>query len=123
MLPRDALPDDAADWSNVAISLDRLQPDTLEGCPRNLDDLVAYLRLESSDLNDTDPARLRFVRSAALGSAKAWIWEYTESDGEVAFVTVHLTLDGESTLGLASPNGLNHEQFLLAEHYGEVYWG
>lgn len=101
----------------------RLEPDSVGGCPRDVEELVHYLRIESADLDDTEPDRLRFVRSAALGSARAWIWEYTQADGEVTYVTVHLASNGDSTLSVASPNGLTHEQYLLAEHYGAVYWG
>jgi hypothetical protein len=123
MIPRSDLPDDASDWSNVPVVLARLEPDTTDGCPCDVEDVVQYLRMESADLDDTEPDRLRFIRSAALGNVRAWIWEYTEADGEVTYITVHLASNGDSTLGVASPNGLTHEQFLLAEHYDAVYWG
>jgi hypothetical protein len=51
-----------------------------------------------------------------------WIWTYTESDGEETFVTVGLKDNGSTRLGIASPNGLTPDQFLMADYYEEVYW-
>ena len=77
-------------------------------------------RINSPSL--TSEAISTFVRTAQVGDARYWLWSYKESDGEAKFVTCRVASDGSIELALASANGLNAEQFLLAEYYDEVYW-
>jgi hypothetical protein len=122
MLSRDALPDDAADWRDIAISLPRLEDDSPHSCPVSVDDIFRHVQLESTDLDRADISRLTFRRTAKVGNAQTWLWSYTESDGEVSFVSFRQNADGSIMLGLASPNGLSEDQFLLADYYDEIYW-
>jgi hypothetical protein len=57
-----------------------------------------------------------------VADAQYWLWSYTEADGEKVFVTCRVDPDSSTCVGLANPNGLSAEQFLLAEYYDEVYW-
>ena len=120
MIPRNELPEDAADWVNVKVEFPMLEANTQESCPGYPDEIMDYLRAESGDVDQADIARLAFVRTALVGGAEYWIWKYTEDDGEVVFVL--FSEGGPAALSLASPNGLSAEQFLLAEYYDEVYW-
>lgn len=121
MLRREDLPEDAEDWSSIEVELDPLPPEQ-QRCPVELSEVVDYVRRESADTDAASAERLEFVRHARLGEARAWLWRYTESDGTACYVSVHIDADGTSVLGLCEPNGLSPEQFLLAEHYDEVYW-
>ena len=121
MIARDKLPEDAADWADIAIALPRLTRDAPGSCPCSPDEIFAYVQKESADLEDADRSRLVFVRTALVADAQYWLWSYTEADGENLFVTCRLDSDG-TTVGLASPNGLGPEQFILAEYYDEVHW-
>jgi hypothetical protein len=78
--------------------------------------------LESADADHADRDRLAFVRTAQVADARFWLWTYTESNGEQVFVAYQLNSDDSSVLGLASPNGLDAEQYMLAEYYDEVHW-
>lgn len=123
MIPlRNSLPEDAADWKDVTVSLPRLNDDSARSCPETTDEIMAYVRLESGDLNDADPRRLTFLRSAVIEKDSFWLWRYEESDGMQCYVTFCLSADGSTSLGLSEPNGLSSEQYLLAVYYGEVYW-
>ena len=122
MIPREALPDDAADWSSIEVALPRLFDDSPGSCPVSPDDIFEYVQIESGDTDSAERARLVFIRTAEVSDARYWLWQYTESDGEKCFVTFRADPDGTTVLGLASPNGLSEEQYLLAEYYDEVYW-
>lgn len=122
MIPRDQLPEDAADWSGASIFWERLDLDCAASCPETEDQVFEYVRMESADSDDADRARLRFARTAQVGDSKYWLWEYTESDGQVCFVFLRVDPDGSILLGLADANGLSHAQFLLADYYDEIYW-
>jgi hypothetical protein len=122
MIPRDQLPEDAADWSAVSVSLPRLASDSASSCPRTTDEIFEYVKLESADSDDSASSRLEFRRTAKVLDSQFWLWTYTNEDGETAFVTCQLDPNGSTCVGLASPNGLNDEQFILAEYYDEVYW-
>ena len=122
MIPRDQLPDDAADWTDVEVSFPRLDEDSPQSCPDAEDEIFEYVQSESADTDAAERQRLRFVRTARVADADFWLWEYRESDGELCYVTFQRHPDGSSMLGLASPNGLSHAQYLLAEYYDEVYW-
>ncbi len=78
--------------------------------------------MESGDLDDADPARLVFVRTAQVGERRCWLWTYTESCGDVEYVLFQSGRRGTELLGLVGTNGLSPEQYLLAEYYDEVYW-
>jgi hypothetical protein len=122
MIPREELPDDAAEWSSVRVTFNRLPLDTPESCPCAVDDVFEYVQLESADADHADRDRLAFVRTAQVADARFWLWTYTESNGEQVFVAYQLNSDDSSVLGLASPNGLDAEQYMLAEYYDEVHW-
>jgi hypothetical protein len=122
LIPRDQLPDDAAEWSSVAVSLPLLSDDSPNHCPCATDDIFEYVQRESGDLDNAERQRLEFVRTAQVADAQYWLWTYTESDCEQAFVTCRLTANGDTYVGLASPNGLSPDQFILADYYEEVYW-
>ena len=104
------------------MSFPRLANDSPRSCPDTEDEIFDYVQTESADTDAAERERLRFVRTARVADADFWLWEYTESDGELCYVTFQRHPDGSSMLGLASPNGLSHEQYLLAEYYDEVYW-
>jgi len=122
VIPRDKLPEDSSDWSEVAVSFPRLPEDRAQSCPCSIDEIFAYVKTESGDRDQANLNRLTFVRTAQVGDARYWLWSYKESDGEAKFVTCRVASDGSIELALASANGLNAEQFLLAEYYDEVYW-
>lgn len=123
MMPtRDELPEDAAHWTTVQIAFPRLSPDTPASCPIPRKDVMDYVRLESADTNEASEKSLVFLRTAEVDEAKCWLWQYTESDGELCYVLVSQDSSGSISLGLAAQNGLSAEQYLLAEHYDEVYW-
>jgi len=122
VIPREELPEDAADWTAVAVSFPKLVEDGAGSCPCSIDEIFAHVKTESGDLDRADRTRLTFVRTAQVGDARYWLWSYTESDGDSSYVTCRVKPDGSTELGLANVNGLSAEQFLLAEHYDEVYW-
>lgn len=111
MIPRDKLPKDAADWSSVQVSLNRLDPDTAEGCPDYPDKVHWVLRSESADVDKADVKRLKFLRTARVGGDKFWAWEYTNSYGDKNYVTCQVKGDGSMVImGLSEANGLTVEQ-------------
>lgn len=122
MIRRADLPEDAADWKSVRISFERLQPDREDSCPESRDEIMEYVRMESADTDAAADAALKFLRTARVADASYWLWSYTESDGTMRFVAFRRNEDGSTCLGLAEPNGLSAEQYLLADYYGEVYW-
>ena len=122
MIRRDQLPDDAVDWNNVSVSFPRLAEDSADSCPESENRIFEYIQVESADLDAADRSRLRFVRTARIADARFWLWEYSEEDGELQFVVFRQRPDGSTLLGLSSPNGLSHEQYLLANYYDEIYW-
>ncbi len=122
MIPREQLPEDAADWTEVDVTFERLIPDTAESCPQSEDEIFDYVRMESADTESSSRSRLKFLRTAAVGDSRYWMWEYQESDGQRVYVLFQEDFDGSSILGLAEPNGLSQEQYLLADYYDEVYW-
>jgi hypothetical protein len=87
-----------------------------------MDEIFAYIKMESADAERAERSRLSFIRTAQVGDARYWLWSYKELDGENAYVTCCVEPDGSMELALADANGLNAEQFLLAEYYDEVYW-
>jgi hypothetical protein len=122
MIPdRRDLPDDAADWRDIVVELPRLTPDTPDDCPLSLADIMEYVRMESADTDSVPDDALKFVRTASIGDSSVWLWSLTESDGTVCYVTV-TSRPNRVTLGLSDANGLTPEQYMLAEHYDEVYW-
>lgn len=122
MIQPDELPDDAADWSSVAVQFPVLPNDNPASCPGSEDEVFEYVQTESGDVDEAVRDRLMFCRTAKVADTQYWVWKYTESDGEEVLVTYRLDPDGSTTLGLANANGLSLDQFLLADYYGEVYW-
>lgn len=121
VIPRNQLPEDARDWARVDISLPRRERDTAIECSRTENEVFAYVQKESGDVDRADRLRLRFGRTAKVEQNEYWLWEYIEEDGSLCYVVAKESPDG-SMLGMADANGLSHEQFILAEHYEEVYW-
>ena len=104
------------------VSFPRLTEDTAGSCPASADEVFSYIQMESGDTTSAQRERLQFVRTARVADAKCWLWEYSEEDGRLCYVVFRQNANGSSVLGLSEPNGLSHEQYLLADYYGEVYW-
>jgi hypothetical protein len=112
------MPDDNAELANVEIQFQRLQPDTPDSCPVPLDDVVAYLRLESPDYESVEASQLTFLRTALLADHRYWIWSFQESDGSDCFVTVSQSPDGTTCTGYEENYyGLTPEQFMLGDYH------
>lgn len=122
MIEREKLPEDAADWSDLDVSFEPLPDNTVGSCPESEDRIFEYVCQESADTDASERSRFRFIRTAQVGDAQFWLWEYEESDGMVVYVTFQARNDETSLLGLAESNGLSPEQFMLAEYYDEIYW-
>ncbi len=122
VIAREDLPEDAKDWTEISVSLPFLEDNSPASSPRSEDEIFNYVNMESADCGSADRGRLKFIRTAGIEDNKFWLWEYTEKDDEPTFVCLKVEKDGTSLLGLASPNGLSYEQYLLAEHYEEIYW-
>jgi hypothetical protein len=122
LIRREDLPRDAADWTTVSVSSDRLEADTEDSCPVSRSEIMRYVRMESADTDSASDESLRFVRTAHVYEASYWLWSYTESDGTKCFVAFRRNPDGRTILGLSESNGLSAEQYLLADYYNEVYW-
>jgi len=122
VIKRNELPDDAADWTKVDVSFQRLDDDSEISCPASRNRIFEYVRIESADTNKAASDRLAFLRTARIGKTKYWLWNYTESDGEMTYVFFRQNPDGSTVLGLSGPNGLSPEQYLLADYYDEIYW-
>jgi len=127
MLSKDELPEDPAQWGDLAVSFPRLVPDTADSCPASLSDLLEYIDSESANAGVT--ARLRFLRTAQVGDKQCWIWSYTDADGELSYITYWQDAAGEGILGMsdakADPDAsksLSPEQYILAEYHDLVYW-
>ena len=122
MIERSELPEDVEDWKDVEVDFPRLSPDSPENCPATESEIMEYVRMESADLDDASQESLVFVRTALVGEDECWLWTYTESDGQIAYVTYRRRSQAPEVLGLTDANGLSPEQFMLAEYYDEVYW-
>ena len=122
MIGREDLPEDAADWTKVKVTFPLLSDNSAESCPYSENQVFEYVQIESADTGSAERGRLQFCRTAQVGKTNYWLWEYTESDGEVCYVVFSQTEDGDTCLGLSESNGLSHEQFMLADFYDEVYW-
>lgn len=122
LIPRDQLPYDAEDWKKVEVDFAYLPDNTEKSCPISLKELMEYIRMESADTDKASEESLSFIRTALIKKNKCWIWKYTESDGELCYVTFWKKSWRRTELGISSANGLSPEQFILAEYYDEVYW-
>jgi hypothetical protein len=122
VISRKDLPEDAADWTNVSVDFERLEPDDASACPCPMEEIVEYIRDESADLDDAREEQVQFLRTAQIGKVKYWIWRYTESDGEACYLTVSDAPGGISNMGLSAANGLSPEQYMLADYFEEIYW-
>jgi hypothetical protein len=122
MIERHELPADPADWTGVDVKLPRLSDDSAKSCPLKLSDIWGYVKTEAGDLDRSDRRRFKFLRTAKIKSKRFWIWEYVESDGEIAYVLVRQEAGGGTELGLTSTMGLTPEQYILAAYYNEVDW-
>ena len=122
MISRQQLPEDASNWTSVSVSFPRLTEDTADSCPTPEDEVFDYVRMEAADAEKAKRNRLRFVRTACVGDVKYWLWEYVEADGQLCYVVCRKRRSGTPDFNLSEPNGLSHEQYLLADYYGEIYW-
>jgi len=68
--------------------LPRLSPDTAASAPGSIDEVIDYLRLESTDENAVTVDRLCWLRTAQVAGAKYWLWTYTELSGWASYVFV-----------------------------------
>lgn len=81
------------------------------------------LRAKSDRLLDAaSPEQLAFLRTAVIDGDPCWIWRFTETDGTECYLSYREFTGRGAALGLSEANGLSPEQYLLAEHYDEVYW-
>jgi hypothetical protein len=119
MIPLEEMPEDNAGLANVEIEFRCLEADTAESCPVPLDEIIDYLRLESSDLDAVHADQLRFVRTAQVAEQSYWIWAFRESDGSDCYVTVAVSPDGSASLAYAENYyGLSPEQHMLGDYHG-----
>ena len=122
LIPRDQLPYDAKDWNNVEIDFTYLPENTEESCPMSRDEVMEYVRMESGDTDKASEESLIFFRTAIVGNNFCWLWKYTESDGQLCYVTYWIRSILNREIGLSDNNGLSPEQYILSEYYDEVYW-
>jgi hypothetical protein len=122
VIPRSQLPEDAADWRDVAISFPRLAEDGPTSCPHAPSEIFACLQDAGADLRAADRNRLVFARTAQVAAARYWLWTLADAADEPVFVVCRVDPDGSSCLGLARANGLSPDQFLLAEYYDAIHW-
>lgn len=122
MISRSELPEDAAEWASITVDLPRQEPDLPDSCPVPMIEIIDYIKAESADAGDVDEGRLSFIRTALVNQDRYWIWSYKERDGAECFIVARLKQDGSIGLCLSSPNGLNPEQYMLADYYDEIYW-
>lgn len=114
----DELPRDNADLAKVAVSLRRLHPDSLEGCPVSMDELLDYLALEVPHGELLTEEDLSFIRTADIKGSKYWIWSFHEPGGSDAFATVSRDRNGTTTIGYeANYYNLSPEQFVIGSYY------
>jgi len=121
MIPREKLPDDPMEWTDINVSFPHLAPDSSESCPQTKEEILEYVARESADLDQAKEARLKFLRTAQVSDARYWLWSYEEEDGEVCYVALRQKKDSEH-LSLSSTSGLSPEHYLLAHYYNMVYW-
>ncbi len=118
MIPLEEMPADNADLANLDIRFPCLQPDTADTCPVSLDDLISYLRRESSDYESVTTSQLQFLRTAQVADHRYWIWSFRESDGSDCFATASQAPDGTTCLGYDENHyGLTPEQFMLGDYH------
>jgi len=118
MIPYDHMPEDNSELAKVNVDFPRLDPDTAESCPTPLDDIVEYLRMESTDGDAVDASQLTFRRTAQVADRRYWIWSFRESDGSNCYVTVSVGPDGDDSIGYEEDYyGLTPEQFMLGDYH------
>ena len=113
------MPDDNADLADVEVYFPRLTPDSADGCPVSLSELLAYLTDEVPDGESLTEGELTFVRTARVADAEYWVWAFREPgpQGEDAFVTVSRS-GAQVTLGYeANYYDLSAEQFVLGDYH------
>lgn len=97
------------------MSLPYLSPNDAASCPVSVEEIMAYVRLESSDGDHARPDRLEFVRTALVGEAKYWVWTYTESDATECYVFFRQREDGGTLTALTGSLGSSSvEDYLMA---------
>lgn len=118
MISFEEMPEDNAELAKLEIEFPRLEPDSADSCPVSLDDVVAYLRLESPDGESVQADQLRFLRTALVAQHRYWIWAFRESDGTDCFATVSESPDGTTCTGYGDNyHGLTPEQFVLGDYH------
>jgi hypothetical protein len=121
MIARRDLPDDPMEWKNLDVSFPRLSPDTEASSPQSRAEIFDYVCRESADLDKAKEERLKFLRTAKIGSSKYWLWSYEEEGGTLCFVALQKRWF-KTILGLSSADGLSPELYLLADYYEMIYW-
>jgi hypothetical protein len=121
MIPREKLPEDPLEWSDVKVSFAHLAPDSADSCPQTKEEILEYIARESADLDRTNEERLKFIRTAQVADARYWLWSYEEEDGEVCYVALRQK-KGSEYLSLSSTSSLSVDRYLLAHYYDMVYW-
>jgi hypothetical protein len=118
MIPYDRMPEDNSELAKIDVDFPRLDPDTAESCPTPLEDVLAYLRMESADGDAVDASQLTFRRTAQVADRRYWTWSLRESEGADCYVTVSVGPDGDDCIGYEENYyGLTPEQFMLGDYH------
>lgn len=116
MLDPTDLPKEIEGLSDLELALPYLDENSAESCPVSPDELLAYLRMESADLDDVTLQQLTFARTVLVNNHKYWIWRFVESDGEECYASVAVSPQGVATLSYASNHAsLNPQQWAVAD--------
>jgi hypothetical protein len=89
--------------------------DSVANDPALLSRIGKYLKVETADCAFIE-GNLQYLRSAVIGEAQYWIWDYRESDGKHCYVTLRLHRQ-RSVLGFVEANELSPEQYIYADHH------
>lgn len=65
-----------------------------------------------------DPADVTFLRSAQVGDAKFWIWEFYDCSGVHYYATVMQRPNRGPCFGCEFVDGLTPDQAMLADYHG-----
>lgn len=118
MISYDDMPDENAELAHIAVSFPRLEPDSLQSCPVELNRILNYLSLEVPNGDCLQPDDLEFLRTADVEGTAYWIWRFLEPKGDQAYAVVSHRPDGVVTVGYdTNYYGLSPEQFILGDYH------
>lgn len=118
MIRPEDMPEDNADLAKIDVSFPSLDPDSPSHCPASIDEILAYLRVESPDGDSVNEDQLHFIRTADVYETHYWIWSFVERDGSKCFVTVARRPDDQLIIGYEEDYyGLTPEQFMLGDYH------